>query len=170
MNMKYAIVYASKTGNTKLLVDEIQHDLQEYTCVYCGAPNIGIETDVMLLGSWINQGTFAPELLDYMRSLHKQKIFLFGTAGFGGSKEYFEGIIQRTKAVLDDSNIVLGSFMCQGRMPETVKQRYLTMLETNPGNAQIKGMLENYEQAMTHPDAQDLQDLHSCLTVVRNEA
>lgn len=165
--MNIAIVYASKTGNTKLLADEIQACLNKEAIVYSGGPKKALDAQVLFLGSWINQGTFAPEILSFMRTCHNQRIFLFGTAGFGGSEAYFEEIIERTKKALDDTNIIIGSYMCQGKMPESVKQRYMTMLEAQPDNAQIKEMLENFELAKSHPDTQDLRTLRNIITSLR---
>ena len=44
---------------------------------------------------------------------HGKRVFLFGTAGFGGSAPYFEKILAATRKALDGSNTVIGSFMCQ---------------------------------------------------------
>ena len=37
-NMKYAVVYESATGNTKMLADEIRDTLGEENCVCFGTP------------------------------------------------------------------------------------------------------------------------------------
>ena len=37
--MKYAVVYESATGNTKMLADEIRNTLGEENCVWFGAPD-----------------------------------------------------------------------------------------------------------------------------------
>ena len=45
--------------------------------------------------------------------------------------------------------------MCQSRMPHAVRQRYEAMEETPRRSA----MLENFDQALSHPDAEDLRRL-----------
>ena len=36
--MKYAVIYDSATGNTKMLADEIKNTLGEEKCVFFGSP------------------------------------------------------------------------------------------------------------------------------------
>ena len=50
-----------------------------------------------------------------MKQLHGKNIFLFGTAGFGGSKEYFDKILKKAEHSLDKSNTVFGCYMCQAK-------------------------------------------------------
>lgn len=47
--------------------------------------------------------------------IKNKKIFLFGTAGFGGSDAYFEKILGQVKQSIDASNTVIGEYMCQER-------------------------------------------------------
>ena len=49
--------------------------------------------------------------------------------------------------------------MCQGKMPLAVKERY----EAMPDSPQRTAMLENFQRALSHPDAQDLAALRSAL-------
>ena len=37
--MTYAIVYASKTGNTRLLAETIRESLPQDSCLWCGGPD-----------------------------------------------------------------------------------------------------------------------------------
>ena len=46
-------------------------------------------------------------------------------------------------------------------MPESVKQRYLSLLKKNPDNQQLQLALNNFEQALSHPDQQDLNNLQN---------
>ena len=43
-----------------------------------------------------------------IHQLHGKNIFLFGTAGFGGSEEYFNKILKTVERSLDRSNTVFG--------------------------------------------------------------
>ena len=56
-------------------------------------------------------------------NLKGRKIFLFGTAGFGGSAAYFQKILDHIKQSVDPSNTVVGEYMCQGKMPQSVRDR-----------------------------------------------
>ena len=70
------------------------------------------------------KGNADESTLDFLKQLHGKNIFLFGTAGFGGSEEYFNKILKKVERSLDRSNTVFGRYMCQGKMPLSVRQRY----------------------------------------------
>ena len=91
--------------------------------------------------------------------MRNRKIFLFGTAGFGGSESYFQAILDKTKAFVDDSNTVIGTYMCQGKMPLSVRERYMKMKEQPDHMPNIDAMVENFDKALSHPDADDLKKL-----------
>ena len=44
-------------------------------------------------------------------------------------------------------------------MPQSVRKRYEGMMEQNPGDQRIKGMIENFDRAVQHPDEADLNML-----------
>ena len=52
--------------------------------------------------------------------------------------------------------VYLGGWMCQGRMPGSVRARFAAQLEQDPENANAKRMLENFDRALSHPDEADL--------------
>ena len=121
--MKIAIIYKSVTGNTKLLAEEIQKNLNN-EIIYIGAPQENIDADLYFIGSWTFKGDCVKEIADYLKTIHNKKIAYFGTCGFGGSISYYETIFKRVESNIDESNELLGYFICQGKMPLTVKQKY----------------------------------------------
>lgn len=89
----YTIVYSSRTGNTKLLADGIRSVLPTESCVYFG-PVSGAErevaqADVVFAGFWTDKGSCDEEMAGFLSGIVGKDVFLFGTAGFGGSREYF---------------------------------------------------------------------------------
>ena len=123
--MSYAIVFSSKTGNTKLLADTLHACLPQENCCYFGTPDpAAMEADDLYVGFWTDKGNADESTLDFLKQLHGKNIFLFGTAGFGGSEEYFNKILKKVERSLDRSNTVFGRYMCQGKMPLSVRQRY----------------------------------------------
>lgn len=78
---------------------------------------------------------------------------MFGTAGFGGSAEYFEQILAAVQKSLDESNTVIGTYMCQGKMPMTVRQQYEKMLQQPNHAPNLEMLIENFDKALAHPDA-----------------
>ena len=97
-------------------------------------------------------------LADTLHSCLPQ-VFLFGTAGFGGSEEYFNKILKTVQKDLHSSNTVIGSFMCQGKMPMSVRQRYENMKKQPLHLPNLDAMIENFDKALSHPDADDLERL-----------
>ena len=49
--------------------------------------------------------------------------------------------------------------MCQGKMPETVLQRYLKLKEGNHAPDNINLLIDNYYEALKHPNNDDIENL-----------
>ena len=85
--MSYAIVFSSKTGNTKLLADALHACLPQENCCYFGTPDpAAMKADDLYVGFWTDKGNADESTLDFLKQLHGKNIFLFGTAGFGAEK------------------------------------------------------------------------------------
>ena len=153
--MKVAILYKSLTGNTKLVAEAIRDVVPEKNLVYFGTPEDGIEAELYLLGSWTDKGNCDGELAEFVKKLENKKIAFFGTAGFGGSQEYYDTLFSRVKECIPPSNEVLGSFYCQGKMPMSVRDRYVAMLREHPQDRKIEASVRNFDEALSHPDEED---------------
>ena len=95
--------------------------------------------------------------------LKNKQIFLFGTAGFGGSDIYFRKILNQVKQFVDASNVIFGEYMCQGKMPQSVRERYVKMIENPEHPDIIDALIENFDKALSHPDADDLERLKNII-------
>ena len=158
--MRYAIVFSSKTGNTALLAQTLQEQLPQADCCYFGAPDAAaLAADTLYVGFWTDKGKADADTLDFLQQLRGKRVFLFGTAGFGGSAEYFAKILSAVQAELDPSNTVVGTYMCQGRMPQSVRQRYEAMKQQPNPASNLDMLIENFDRALAHPDAGDLERL-----------
>lgn len=155
---KTAIIYKSGSGNTKEVAQAVKDALDEQEVVYFGEPSEGIEADVYLVGSWTDKGMCVKEIADFLETLRNKKVGYFGTAGFGGSTEYYQALGQRAAEHIDGSNEFLGCFFCQGKMPMGVRNRYVQMLTEHPEDRKMQVNIENFDKALTHPDAKDLED------------
>lgn len=154
--MKYAIVYSSRTGNTELLAQRLRDSLPKEDCLYVGPPNKeALAAEKLYVGFWTDKGTCDESIAAFLRSITHQQVFLFGTAGFGGAPAYFEKILTAVKENLSETATVTGSYMCQGKMPVSVRKRYESMEES----ASRQAMLDNFDRALSHPDEQDLSAL-----------
>ena len=154
--MKYAIVYSSRTGNTELLAQRLRDSLPKEDCLYVGPPiKVALAAEKLYVGFWTDKGTCDESIAAFLRSITHQQVFLFGTAGFGGAPEYFEKILTAVKENLSETATVTGSYMCQGKMPVSVRKRYESMEES----AGRQAMLDNFDRALSHPDEQDFSAL-----------
>lgn len=176
VQVSYSIIYSSRTGNTALLAKQIRTCLKEDLCNYYIETESLLKQDfkeqlehtsIIFIGFWTDKGTCDENTFTILKELKGKKVFLFGTAGFGGDVIYFDKIISNVKRIIDASNEILGSYMCQGRMPEGIKQKYIELLEKNPSDRQFQRMIQNYEIAESHPDIQDLENLDSILKHIK---
>ena len=116
-NKKYSIIYSSLTGNTKVLADAIHEALPQDECEYFGVSDTVIpSSELLYIGFWTDKGNADTKTLQLLSQLKNKQIFLFGTAGFGGSDIYFRKILNQVKQFVDASNVIFGEYMCQGRM------------------------------------------------------
>lgn len=157
--MKIHVLYASGTGNTELVAKAVYKAIPDTSKDIQRLVNFkedpGAET--YFIGFWTNRGSASYELLDILSNLHGKNIALFGTCGMGGSPEYYREIENQVSAFIPDDNVYLGAFMCQGKMPMRVREKYLAM-ETDENYAQVQKMLRNFDEALLHPNDDDLKN------------
>ena len=158
--MTEAIIYDSLSGNTESLAKEIKsikknayyekindkliEELPEYGIYYIGSPII--------------KGMCTDKIKRLLQKIEKKKIFLFITTGYKG-EDYYESLTRRILEIIPKSNQILGIFLCQGKMQDAVKERYIKLIQEHPEDKNLKVSLENSEQAKTHPDENDKKDL-----------
>lgn len=153
--MSYAIICSSKTGNTKKLAQRAREVLGEKN------ERPVADADLVLVGSWTDKGGMDPVLDDRLGELADKRVFLFGTCGFGGSQAYYDCVLDRFQSALPEGAQVVGRFMCQGQMPPAVRERYVKMAEQEP--KKFAPMIENFDRALGHPDATDLDAFEAAL-------
>ena len=157
--------YIQEAFNMRYTQDESYYilDAQEGSSVWLGVREgvdpAAMEADTLYVGFWTDKGNADESTSDFLKQLHGKNIFLFGTAGFGGSKEYFDKILKKVEHSLDKSNTVFGCYMCQGKMPMSVRQRYEEMKKQPIHLPNLDAMIENFDKALSHPDADDLEQL-----------
>ncbi len=159
--MTYSIVYSSKTGNTKMLADALHQALPADDCLYFGAPDAqALAAERIYIGFWTDKGSCDAETAAFLAKLTRQEVFLSGTCGFGGGVAYFEQILARVRDLLPESVQLVGSYLCPGKMPQSVRDRYVRIAEEEPAKrSHMQKMIFNFDCALSHPDANDLQAL-----------
>lgn len=166
--MKYAIVYSSRTGNTKLLAETVRDALPVEDCVYFGTPDQdALQAGRIYAGFWTDKGCCDADTAAFLETVTDQELFLFGTAGFGENQEYFDEVLKHTGKYIHKDVHLAGSFMCQGKMPLSVRERYEKMQESPVKIPNIQGLIENFDKALSHPDGKDLDALRKAVLSVQ---
>ena len=162
---RYSIMFSSLTGNTKMLADAIGEVLPKENCDYFGSCK-GKEpvSEMLYIGFWTDKGNADSTALELLKSLRDKKIFLFGTAGFGVDEGYFRKILKNIRESIDPSNEIVGEYMCQGKMPQSVRDRYVKMKEQPDHKPNVDMLIENFDHALSHPDENDLEKLKKIVT------
>ena len=164
--MKYSIVYSSRTGNTRQLAESIRSALGlEHLAYYGTASEKALEADRIYVGFWTDKGCCDEETAAFLAKLEDKEVFLFGTAGFGGMASYFEKILECTKAKMHQSCRLVGSYMCQGKMPMSVRERYVKMKESEKAIPNLDMLIANFDAALSHPDEADLEGVKKAVLI-----
>ncbi len=167
--MSYVIVYESSTGNTRQLAQALEQGLDPEGCLACGTlDDVDAKTiaaaDRVYAGFWTNRGDCTNEVAQLLSGLASKDVFLFGTCGFGADESYFAGVLAHVMAHIPETCQVVGTFMCQGRMPASVRARYQRMASDNPAQApRMQALIENFDAALDHPNADDCARLQAAV-------
>lgn len=164
--MKYAIVFNSRTGNTKKLADTIAAIMPKEDCIYYGQPcKVALEAEIIFVGFWTEQGQCDSGTEAFLKFITNQKIFIFGTAGFGSNPNYLKKVLKQSIALLPKTANLIGEFICQGEMPALVRTKYEDMLKNPLTKKKGEMFIENFDMAIGHPNLNDLDNL---TTVIKN--
>lgn len=157
--MEYSIVYSSNTGNTAMLAEVIREQVGSEKCKYFGSVDPkGKDTTFIFVGFWTDKGTCDEKMEEFLKSLRDKKVFIFGTAGFGGSEEYYSRILKSVEKNLDVSNNIVGTYMCQGKMPVSIRNRYEKMMNETD-DIKFKNLIDNFDRAASHPNEDDFKEI-----------
>lgn len=160
VEMQYEVLFVSKTGNTEKLA----------TAVFDAIPGkskeiqrLTKETELDLaetyfIGFWTNRGTCSFEVLEYISEMHGKNIALFGTCGMGRDAVYYNRIEKQVSALIPDDNQYLGMFMCQGKMPMQVRNKYEEALLHGDNDGFVRTMIRNFDEALLHPNEEDYKN------------
>ena len=132
--LDYLVLYQSESGNTKKIAATIFAHLPGTS-----KDLIDIHTDKHI-----------PEAKIYFIGFCVHR----GTCSMGNSPDYYHTIEKNVSAWIENDNRYLGAFLCQGKMPQKVRQKYESM-RTAENAAQMDMFIHNFDEALTHPDSLD---------------
>ena len=155
--MRYLVVYSSRTGNTEKIAMEIFEALPGKSKDIQRVEEYKGEADTYFVGFWNNRGICSGDIMEFLDNLHGKQVAIFGTCGMGEDREYCSQVSRRVEALIPEDNRYLGSFMCSGKLSFEVlkKYRFMQKKEDSPS---IRKMIQAYEEAMLHPDENDLKN------------
>ncbi|SEL90120.1 MULTISPECIES: flavodoxin family protein BilS [unclassified Butyrivibrio] len=155
--LKYLVIYASETGNTKKIADEIFYALPSDSKeeINVRSWNGRHDAETYFVGFWVNRGTCSLEVIDLISSLHGKNVAFFGTCGMGNDPAYYKSVEAIATVWLPADNRYLGSFFCQGSMPAFIRDRY-EELRGKRGDEFADRMIAIFDEGQRHPDKQDL--------------
>ncbi|OON99305.1 MAG: hypothetical protein ATN35_13305 [Epulopiscium sp. Nele67-Bin004] len=115
--MKKSIVYISVTKNTELLANTIKNQFNDVS--YIGSPSDeALDADIIFVGFWAQAFACPQPIKDFLAKLDNKKVFLFGTAGYGSTPEFFNPIMDAVASFVPETNKIVGTFICQGKVSE----------------------------------------------------
>jgi flavodoxin len=166
------VVYSSKTGNTRLLAQEICRGLAQ---VLGREPRLATVEDApdptgapwILLGFWADRGNGDSKARTYLKTLEGSRIGLFGTIGAYPDSEHAQDIRRRMLALTAERNTSLGCFLCQGKIDPALTEQFKTLPVGHP-HAMTAERMQRHEEAAKHPDEEDLQAaVSACIQMLK---
>lgn len=150
--MKYAVVYQSKSGNTRKIAREIYEaiDAEEKAICDIDSEDEIPEADFYFVGFGIRNGICGMDILDALEELPESKLAFFATCGFLATEQYRESLEKSLDVWLPENAEYLGMFLCQGNVEQENRRK---IIEKMPNQAEkIQKM---FEMGTTHPDEDD---------------
>lgn len=158
--MEYMVVYSTNTENTKKIAFEIFKSLPGISKDMQNINEYSQKAaDTYFVGFWTNRGSCDMSVIDFLSELHGKRVALFGTCAMGNDAAYYKTIIQKVSVFIPDDNEYLGAFMCQGKMPMKVRERYEMYLRSETDEKQMKQMLRDFDEALFHPNEEDFDQV-----------
>ena len=104
--MSYAIVFSSKTGNTRLLADTLRASLPQNECTYFGAPAPeALEAETLYIGFWTDKGHADDTLTAFLQTL--KDIDRNGYEGIGKPERLSGDLSSYWSRRIDDANRIV---------------------------------------------------------------
>ncbi len=159
--MKYAVIYQSKSGNTKFLAETICDELE-------GTERILVDIDKMkeipvadfyFIGFGIHDYACRLEIADMMERMAGVRYALFMTCGLVPTEKYRANLLKTLEIWLPENSKQYGAFLCQGRVSS---DQCNNMIRKFPHcESELRKMFQMGEE---HPN---VGDMYACKDFVR---
>ena len=154
--MRYAVIYQSKSGNTRLLAEQIYETLntEEKEIIDIDITTDIPDADVYFVGFGIHNRFCSMDVLDILEQISGGHIVLFATCGYLPTEQYKVNLETHMEAWLPENADYLGMFLCQGTV-ETDRRKI--MIGQMPSKE--KELEHMFELGSVHPDQEDISSV-----------
>ena len=172
-DMRCAVVYSSRTGNTRMVAEAVLQALPQGTGIYPVAEAPAPEDfDFIALGFWADKGGVDSAMQKYMEWVAGKNLLLglFGTMGARPESGHGRDIMADARARVP-GNSVLCEFLCMGKIDPKVLQMMETMrAKGDTIHPMTPERAATIAEATKHPDAADLAAARECFTAMIRKA
>lgn len=161
---KFAIVYSSKTGNTKKIAEAFQSVQPESFDIFDAAENPDLSAyDLIAFGYGVDKGGPYAACHKLMATIENKAVILFQTLGAEAMGEHAMSCAANGGACLGQGNHVIGFFSCRG----AIDPNLIEMMRKMPAGGPHSATPENearWAAASTHPDEEDIAKAKAFMT------
>lgn len=166
--MKSIVVYSSVTGNTKMVAEAIAEELGAEQAVFpVDQAPIDVACDLIAVGFWVNRGSADIKTAKYLEQLKNKNVALFATLGAYPDSQHAIDSIKNAAQILDESNTVVGSFICQGKVNPKLVEKMAEKFPKGHSHEITAERRERHKAASTHPDENDLMNAKKEFGVIK---
>lgn len=152
---KYAIIYSSKTGNTKKIAEAMASVKVDAFDVIDAATKPDLSNyELIAFGYGVDKGAPYASCQELMGTIEKKAVILFQTLGAEGMGDHAFSCIANGGACLGKGNHVIGAFSCQGAIDPKLIER-MRQMPAGPHAATPENEAR-WAAAASHPDSDDL--------------
>ena len=152
---KWAVIYSSVTGNTKMVAEAIAQAAEEADIFRVQDAPVDLSAyDIVAIGYWLRLGQPDALTLKYLAKVQDSKVVFFQTHGAEPTSEHAITSFARAGYNLGPGCEILGTFGCQGKInPALLEKRKNAPADDPHGGA---AAIERWKKAASHPNAEDL--------------
>lgn len=124
----FAIVYASRTGNTKKIAEAMYEEAQDSFDIYDAKDNPDLSSyEFIIFGYGVDKGSPYTTCLPLMQSIENKTVALFHTLGAEAMSPHALSCAANGGQSLGRGNYIVGYFSCQGAIDPKLIERMKQM-------------------------------------------
>lgn len=164
--MRYVVIYQSKSGNTRLLAEQIYETLntEEKEIIDIDITTDVPKADVYFVGFGIHNGFCSMDVVEVLEQISRGRLALFATCGYLPTEQYKVSLGKHLEAWLPENAEYLGMFLCQGNVEP---DRRKIMIGQMPNKE--KELKHMFELGSTHPDHEDMGSVIDFVIDIQNQ-